>query len=140
MERTRESTLFEAICGVIGILALILAFKIGDKEVMITLLTACVGLAVSIGMCLGLAYFPDSDWISIPVKRDPDNLPQMVMMSRLLRIIALELALLMLGTMADAVVGGKRLTDTLTTGMLIVILATTAYFIVRLRKLGKTKR
>jgi hypothetical protein len=85
-------------------------------------------------------YFPDSDWISIPVKRDPDNLPQMVMVSRLLRIIALELTLLMLGTMADAVVGGKRLTDTLTTGMLIVILATTAYFIVRLHKLGKTKR
>ena len=39
MARTRESTLFETICAVIGILALILTFKIDDKEEMITLLS-----------------------------------------------------------------------------------------------------
>lgn len=139
MARTRESTLFETICAVIGILALILTFKIDDKEAMITLLTVWGVLTVSIGICLVLAYFPDSDLIDIPVRRNPDNLPQMVLVSRFLRIIALECALLMLGIIIDAVVCGKRLTDALTVGILIVMFATVAYSIARLHKLGKTK-
>lgn len=137
MNRTSEGTAFEAVTAIILLTELITAClrpRVLPLGVMLPTWTVVSAAAV---LLLVIAYYPNSHFINIPVRRDPTNVAQMFLVSRLMRILAVLCALtngaIIISTLPKHDYPGGIMATA--TGMAIVVVI--AYYTFRIRQAGK---
>lgn len=93
LARSRESTLFELAVAVLLLLSLLPCLFCDDKEGVVSVIFATLGCALACTLLLVCAYTPSSDLVHLAfVHIKNDNLIQLLLAARLLRVLSLEVA------------------------------------------------
>lgn len=92
--RTLEGTIFEVVTALLIISSVLIMALSSSREMQAEGIVEILILAACAALFLALAYHPTSDFINIPVKRD--NLIQLSITVRMMRVIAVDLAVISL--------------------------------------------
>lgn len=137
MSRTLESTAFEAVAAIILLTALITAcLRPCVLPLGVTLLTWAIMSAATV-LLLVIAYRPNSDLINIPVRRNPENLEQMVLVGRLMRVLAVLCALINGAFICSALSNHDPSGTFMATAAGVAMMVAIAYYTHRIRQAGK---
>jgi hypothetical protein len=139
LARTKESTLYETITTAILLLSLLPSFFSDDKGAWVMALCCTLGCGLACLCVLVLAYTPSSDFLHLGfVDLKQANLLQLLLAARLLRVLALEVALLCLGGNFTILIKDPNTSRTVCTivciVMVVAIMVTIAIFSHRIRK------
>jgi len=132
--RTAEGTLFEIVSAVLCAVALPLTLMVDNAALLVNNVITWLIMVGVTALLLGLAYHPDSEFINLPVKRNPDNLPQMALVTRLLRVLALQCAALGIVIPLGLLKGCSSVSRLLSMLFVAVMLLTSAVAVYKIRK------
>lgn len=134
--RTKESTLFEVGTALLLLVGLGPCLFLGDKETIVIALCHFFAVSFVCFILLALAYNPSSDFIHIGIDLRHCNLTQWLLVARLLRAMALEIALFDVGISFSSLFDTDAMATTISLALVVVLLGTIVYYVRRIKKAG----
>lgn len=137
MNRTSEGTAFEAVTAIILLTELATACLRPSVLPLDIILPTWTAMSATAVLLLVIAYYPNSHLINIPVKRDPTNYVQMMLVSRLSRILAVLCALMNGAIILSILPNHTHSGNIMMIAASIAMVGIIAYYTHRIRQTGK---